>query len=350
MDIVLLGAAFGISLACAVVMGFAIQRGATCTVIAVAEVVNERRFLRLASMIEASLWVLAGLLVAQALHLLRAMPPGYAITAFTVLGGVLLGIGAYVNGACVFGAIARLGSGEWSYVATPLGFYLGCVALGHLRLAAPPPLAHGSPILTAPPWIALALTALLVVRLVVALARAPTSTGTENMRRRLSDAIAARVWSAHAATIVIGISFFVMLLLVGAWSYTDALADLARGMAHDGAARTVLLMGLLSGAVLGGFTAKRLRHTRVTASRLARCFIGGALMAWGTVLIPGGNDGLILVGIPLLWPYAWLAFLTMCVTIGIAQLVENALAPAPEPAATGRSVRKSPFDVHVTNK
>lgn len=41
-------------------------------------------------------------------------------------------------------------------------------------------------------------------------------------------------------------------------------------------------------------------------------------MGWGSLLIPGANDGLILVGMPLLWPYAWLAFFTMCVTIGAA--------------------------------
>ena len=46
-------------------------------------------------------------------------------------------------------------------------------------------------------------------------------------------------------------------------------------------------------------------------------------MGWGSLLIPGGNDGLILVGIPLLWPYAWLAFFTMCVVIGIALFVEK---------------------------
>ena len=38
-------------------MGFAIQRGATCTVAAVDEFVTRRKLNRLISMIEASLWV-----------------------------------------------------------------------------------------------------------------------------------------------------------------------------------------------------------------------------------------------------------------------------------------------------
>ena len=50
------------------------------------------------------------------------------------------------------------------------------------------------------------------------------------------------------------------------------------------------------------------------------------MMGWGSLLIPGGNDGLILVGMPLFWPYAWVAFVTMCMTIGIALVVERSFA------------------------
>jgi toxin CptA len=59
-------------------------------------------------------------------------------------------------------------------------------------------------------------------------------------------------------------------------------------------------------------------------AQLAQCLVGGVLMGWGSLLIPGGNDGLVLVGMPVLWSYAWVAFLTMCVTIGAAQLAARA--------------------------
>ena len=52
----------------------------------------------------------------------------------TVLGGVLLGLGAFINGACVFGAIALFGSGRWAQLFMPAGFYLGCVSLTHVFL------------------------------------------------------------------------------------------------------------------------------------------------------------------------------------------------------------------------
>src|SRR5437879_13277180 len=118
MEIVLTSLAFSVSALCAGLMGFAIQRGATCTVAAVDEVVTKRRFNRLVSMVEASLWVVGGLLIAQTLHLLPKMPAGYALNGLTVLGGILPGVGAYINGACVLGAIARSGSGAGAFGVT----------------------------------------------------------------------------------------------------------------------------------------------------------------------------------------------------------------------------------------
>lgn len=312
MDIMLASAAFLIALGCVALMGFAIQRGATCTVAAVDEALTRRSYRRLAGFGEAALWVAGGLLAARALGLLPALPPGYAVSGWTVLGGVLLGLGAWVNRACVFGAIARLGSGEWAYAATPLGYYLGCLSLPWLfGMPVPHKLDAGSPVLDLPE-LALALFAAFVLWRGVQIWRGG---GLARWRER--------IWTPHAATTVIGITFLATLLLVGAWAYTDLLAALARGMAGSVAARVALALALLAGTVWGGWTAGRLRATRVSAVQLLRCLAGGVLMGWGTLLIPGSNDGLILIGMPLLWPYAWIGFASMCVAIGVAQLTSS---------------------------
>ena len=86
------------------------------------------------------------------------------------------------------------------------------------------------------------------------------------------------------------------------------------------------MLCLLLGALAGGWHAGRLRSVRVSAGALLRCFAGGLLMGWGSLLIPGGNDGLILIGMPLLWPYAWVGFATMCLTIAGAQVLQRRLA------------------------
>jgi uncharacterized membrane protein YedE/YeeE len=306
-------------------MGFAIQRGATCTVAAVDEVVTKRRFNRLISMVEASLWVVGGLLIAQTLHLLPRMPAGYALNGLTVLGGILLGVGAYVNGACVFGAIARLGSGEWAFIVTPMGFYIGCLTVGPIfSPPAPVKSSGGSLVLQAPMWLAVLFAGLMLIRIAHPLLALTPDGMRRTLVQRARATLATRVWTPHAATAVIGITFFFMLLLVGAWAYTDVLADLARGMAGSLVARIALLVALFLGAFIGGCTAGRFRGTPITLTQLAQCFAGGVLMGWGSLLIPGGNDGLILVGMPLLLPYAWVAFLTMCVTIAAAQLATKA--------------------------
>ena len=296
------------AVACAAVMGYAIQRGATCTVAAVDEVLNKRSLNRLASLAEAALWVAGGLLVARTVMALPRLPPGYAVTGWTIAGAVLLGLGAWVNGACVFGAIARFGSGQWVYAATPLGYFLGCLSLRTLFAPmAPQRLEAASPMLGLPGGAVLLFLVFAGWRIVV-LARGGVAT------------LGARIWSPHMATTVIGITFLAMLLMVGAWAYTDVLNDLARGMAASLGARVAFALALLAGAAWGGWSAGLWRPAWPAPAQLLRCLAGGALMGWGTLLIPGSNDGLILVGMPLLWPYAWLAFATMCATIATAMV------------------------------
>jgi len=321
-------ALFVLAVLAASAMGFAIQRGGTCTVAAIEEVLSQRRAHRLAAMLEASLWVAGGLAIAQLLHVAGSMPAGVAIDGWTVAGGVLLGLGACINGACVFGAVARLGSGEWAYLLTPAGFYVGCLTAPLFARPAATPSA-ASPLLSA----AVVLAPLFVVYALWRVRPAFTQLRTAERAQRLH----ARVWAPHAATIVIGVTFVVTLLAVGRWAYTDVLADLAAGMANAVGIGVALLISLFAGALLGGWTAASWRSGVPSAAQLARCFAGGVLMGWGSLLIPGSNDGLILIGIPLLYPYAWLALATMCVTIAAALLAQRAFSAATESGSPGRS-------------
>lgn len=292
----------------AAAMGYAIQRGSTCTLAAIDEVLSQRRARKLTAMLEASLWVAGGLALAGLIDLMGAMPPGYAVNRWTIVGGALLGLGAWVNSACVFGSIARLGSGEWAYAMSPLGFFAGCLGVAWLfPQGAPAVPAAASPVLAA---------AALVAPLFVAYALWRLARGLRPQQPG--------VLTPHAATIVIGVTFVVSWLAAGRWAYTDVLADLAKDMADALTGRGALALALLAGAMWGGWRAGRWRSVAVAPARLARCLAGGALMGLGSVLIPGSNDGLILIGIPLLQPHAWLAFATMCATIAAALLAQRA--------------------------
>ncbi len=295
------------------VMGFAIQRGATCTVVAIGDIVHRGHWSRTIALAEAALWVAALMLIARRAGVTMVLPPGFAPTLATVAGGVLLGLGAVITGACVFGAVARLGSGDWAFAATPVGFYLGCVVFGRLMGLVPPARATmPSAIAVAPCWLAVLVGAVAVWRLARhASARVDPEEAVRWHRRVV------RAWTPYTATLVIGVCFVVVLLAEGPWAYTDALAEFARG--HDaGAVRLGLFFTLLAGAIVGGWSAGLLGHRPVRAVTLARCLGGGALMALGSLLIPGSNDGLILLGLPLLQPYAWLAFGVMAATVAVA--------------------------------
>jgi toxin CptA len=299
------GAAFAVALLCAALMGVAIQRGGTCAVAAVDEVLSTRRPTRLLAMMEASLWVAGGLLVAREVGRLVELPSGYVLTRWTLVGAAMLGLGAVVNRACAVGTIARLGSGQWAFAATPVGFFLGCASADHLFPALmPQPLTVGSPLQAAPGWVAWVVLFAFLARVL------------HSAVQRRSPIVSP--WSPHAATVGIGISFVVMMVVAGAWAYTDTLADLAHGMTQGAIVRMMLVIALLAGAIAGGFLTGQIGRTRLKASDLLRCAGGGVLMGWGSVMIPGSNDGLILLGLPLFWPYAWAAMVLMCAAIALA--------------------------------
>lgn len=241
-------------------MGFAIQRGGTCLVAAVDEAVSQRSANRLVALGEASLLVAAGIVVAQLLGVLPMAPRAFAVTGWTVLGGTIMGLGAYVAGACVFGAIARIGNGEACYFLVPLGFFLGCAAalrLGMDRL--PHAVTPHSPILA---------DALLFAGPLLLIVSWRMWHTVQALRRR---ELLAYVWSPHVATGVIGVTFVILFIAVGAWNYTDYLAEAARHMATRGADRGLLLLGLFGGALLGGWTAGRIKPAMPKPLTIARC-------------------------------------------------------------------------------
>lgn len=311
MSVALLSFAFLIAAVCAAIMGYAIQRGATCMVAAVDEVLTKRSAWRFLGLAEAGVWVAGGVLLWRMLGGHETLPIGYPATIATVAGGLLLGLGAFVTRACVFGAIARFGSGEWAYVLTPIGFYLGCVTIWPL-IGKFPDMRVASPLFDAS-WLLLPFAIFVAWR------------GVEAVRAGRARMLAAHVWTPHRATAVIGIVFAISLIAIGPWAYTYALLSLAQGRTDGVIVKLVLLVMLFAGALVGGWTAGRLKLRAPTPEAVIRCLGGGVLMGWGSLLIPGGNDELLLVGIPLLQPYAWVAVASMAVAIALGRTAERRL-------------------------
>ena len=112
-----------------------------------------------------------------------------------------------------------------------------------------------------------------------------------------------------------GLAFLLACVTLGSWAYTDTLVTFARGEASGFARHASLACALLAGAIVGGWSGGTFRHPPPRFAVVVRCLAGGCLMGVGASMIPGGSDALVLLGMPLLWPYAWLAFASTCVTI-----------------------------------
>lgn len=291
-------------------MGAAIQRGSTCLVAAVDEIVTHRTAHRLQ-------WILvAGLLSGTVVGLAApsggaGMPvPGLGLT---LLGAVLLGVGALVNRACVVGTIARIGSGEWAFLATPLGILAASLALAESPVQ-PPAAGFAMSHARAGPVAAVLLAALLLPALVT------------HIRARRSGAPPPVALRPHLATAAIGLLFAALALLGSPWSYADALAHLGRtGMADRPALNLALVATLIGSAWIAGRAGGAQMRPTQRPRHILRCFAGGAILATGALLVPGSNDGLLLHGAPMLQLHALIALPVMALTIAIGQALQRRL-------------------------
>lgn len=283
--------------------GYATQRGGICAVAATEALVRRGRPDRLLAFLfcaAVGLTLLAAATVAG--RSAFAVHAGSAALLLPALGGAIFGAGAWLNGACAFGTVADLGSGRLARLATLAGFLGGSVLAFHAGLAARPP-DFVSPLAGWPALTILIVAAAVALALAIELAR-------RSSRRRGGGG-----WPPAAAMALIGAVNAVLLLLAARWPYTSLLMDLARMAGGDLVRRALMALCFLAGAVAGAVAARDFRLVPGRASLWLRSAAGGALMAAGAALAPGGNDTMLLVGLPLLLPNLVAAYAAMAGTL-----------------------------------
>lgn len=303
------------SLAAAVLVagiGFACQRGNTCAVATVDDLVFRRSPARMLALVYTWAIVAGGLAIVHQFSSQKVSSS--PITWWSALGGVLLGTGAVVNGSCTTGTVCRIGSGEYKFLATVAGFFVGC-AVAPALLGASHTQSHSHVANSATlqhPWIAVAAGAIALAIVVVRC----THSGDP-----WSEALR-RPWDPRVASAVIALLFVAACQIHGRWSYTDLLGDIARGKGTDIGMRTVLLLALFLGAVVGGRTQRGARPIGPLTPQVIRCLVGGIVMGLGFSLTHSAFDGLAFVGQPLLLPLAWVTMLATygAITVGVAVL------------------------------
>jgi uncharacterized protein len=162
----------------------------------------------------------------------------WSLTPAAIAGGLVFGIGAALNGGCVFSTASRAMKGDLGLVLTVLGWPIG------ILLAGPPPITPvGTGDLEIPSPLALCLGLFLAVELVRIAIRIARSGG-------LGRSAAVPVYTLSAAAAVIGLAKAVILILTGPWSVTGTLLCLVAA-AGSGCGRPGVAIAISAAALLG---------------------------------------------------------------------------------------------------
>ncbi len=301
---------YTVSLLLAALMGFAVHRASLCTVKTVGEILSSRKAFMMATQVKAVLWV-----VAVSVPILLGFPDAaaphrsYAVTLAAIGGGFLFGVGATVNGGCAFSTLGQLANGNLWMLTTLVGFCLGVAGLSIVTPILEPPQNLTPLLLKAPKPLIFAGLALLWLLACGEIVRLWRSREKGKSRRQL---FFSRHYRLSTAALLLGSCGGVLYVLHDAWTYTNVLKQEIQSLWHlnqqPGTINLLFFLALLGGMVLSAWQrgSLRLRWRRIQA--WPRHLMGGTLMGAGAVLIPGGNDTLVLKSLPGLSPHAMPAF------------------------------------------
>jgi len=305
-----------IALFLALVAGFAAQRGSICAVAAVKALVVDRKPSRYRAFVECAAWSLAVLATARLLGVAPgSTPSAFPAGATAAVGGALFGVGAAVNGACTFGTVARLGRGDFSYAAMPVGFIAGVIMIA--RLADAP-----APLMDAPDPTQSSLAAMLIVFFVgyQFFRISDVVTGPRDAFSKLT----AKEWPPSLAMGVIGVVSGLLMVFFSPWPYSKLLVEIGADQeSGHRLLRIAIAFSFVAGAFIGARSIRAFVSRTPSLRQVAEKLLGGAMMGAGSYLAPGGNDSMVLVGLPHLFLYAFIAYLSMSAAIAAVVLVEQ---------------------------
>jgi uncharacterized membrane protein YedE/YeeE len=289
----------------AAILGFATHRASICTVRAVAELMSSRRGFMLASIGKSIVWASA---ITIPFYLLSMTAPpqtgAWQLSVVAMLGGFTFGLGAAMNGACVYSTMARLADGEGGMFVAVVGFAFGIV--GFVSLVDAGLLSRPSP--SMPRIGALIGWTAAIVLLGLALYEATRLWRTRPSDARTPELVLARQYRLSTAAMLIGLAAGLIYLIQGLYGYATTLQQgVEAALGHRPPAeaeRWILLAAALLGMLASTLQRKSFRLDWRPRPGWLMNLAGGALMGLGVALAPGGNDSLVLYAIPTLSPHA----------------------------------------------
>ena len=233
--------------------------------------------------------------------LLREPAPWSYPTLVTIAGAILFAVGALVNGACAVGTVGRLARGDIGSLATLAGALLVGFVIPRTVIASQTPDLQA---MTGATWleIVLAFTAVLMI----------LSRRELRARRLVSYAI-------------IGVAGAVVTNWQGNWTWLTLIQEIEIGMPLQYAA-VACIAAVLVGAAVTAVVKGHFHFIRPDIGTMLREALGGGLMVAGATLIPGGNDALLVYGIPSGSPHAIIGYAVMFAVLLLVLQAQPALS------------------------
>ena len=312
-----------VSLLLAALMGFAVHRASLCMVKTVAEILSTRRAYMLATMLKAVVWVVA-ISVPILLFLPEIAAPNrsYAISFAAIAGGFIFGIGAATNGGCAFSTLGHLANGNLWMLTTLFGFCIGVAGLSIMAPMTEPGQALMPLLFKAPKpliWVVLSLLWLFLGWEIYRLWRSRVKSGS------WLQLFFSRHYRLSTAALLLGVSGGVLYALHEGWTYSNALKRQVQSLwlpvEQSLIINLLLFLALFGGMLLSAWQRGSFRLRRHRSRTWPRHFIGGLFMGTGAVLVPGGNDTLILKSLPGLSPHAMPAAAALLCGIAVTVLL-----------------------------
>jgi uncharacterized protein len=305
----------------AAILGFSAHRASICTVRAVAELLHSRRGFMLTSIVKSMLWISA---VTIPFYLLsKASPPqagAWQLSVMTMLGGFMFGLGAAMNGACVYSTMARLADGEIAMAVTVIGFGIGIIGFEALLDVAWISRPSASwPRLSA--LVGMFPAAVLIAFIVCETVRLWRTRPPKASPREL---ILSPQYRLSTAAMLMGLAGGMIYIVQGPIGYASALqqgieALLGRRDPPE-IARWVVLAAVMTGMLISTLQRKSFHLDWKPRPSWGMNLFGGALMGLGVALTHGGNDSLVLYAIPTLSPHALPAYGALAVGVATGLL------------------------------
>lgn len=313
-----------VGLVLAFVVGFAIQRGSVCVVAAARQLVNHGRAHRIKAFLLVACWSAVAILPLAWLfpnHV--SLSPGYPVGLRTVLAASVYAVGAWLNSACAFGTLSALTRGQLRFLVTVAGMTAGAILSVPLQPARPELSILHESVLAEATWMSIAAWTAALVLVVRATHR--WLRGRRNRNLVGNELLHPAHWRPSVAMAMLGIFGGVLYAGHEKWTYLSLLSDRTSALVRAdeaviGLGALLASAALLTGGVVAAIFGGRFEWQRVHRGALVRQFVGGGMMSGAAAILPGGNDALLLYGLPSAVPHAIVAYTVMILSLyGVMQ-------------------------------